>query len=500
MDSAIMILSGQKENVKAGELCKRFEHKVPSGADFFCPYCGQSVVPCSFGRGSVYAPHFKHKKNNPKARECDLYQSSGDSVAGIKSPLPVFLRPSQLDPQNFRMELGFRRPCEAIMRGLEAAGAEIVVESRRFPVRGSAFEHGMMKVDLAFPTTHLTGSVSYGRLPGSYEGVWTKPEDAEGVMFFSIAGDGTTGSRVRRGDALITGKEYYAVCDGSDFAAVRRQAPSFRAVGSCGRSLNVGRFFIEKSMIESSMTVDFFERKGFELVLSDPTPSVVWPPRLTSGGGSMPLFERSRPLVCVRDDSLPEGSPFVARAFGVRGETFFEYPSSTSGEGVLFAYLDPASHHRSVTSRRWGFASVELLPASTAPAGLEPTHLPLAPHYLVRLVGDETFEERRPKDGSWGSVAPEAEKVSKCGLRIIRKLAHPRWQAGQMGPEGLYVVFHVASSVLKSRPNAGGRVADDWRPATWKVASSRKEGRPSAAEEHRPKTMLKAATRKRAIS
>lgn len=499
MDSATMVLSGWKENVEAGELCRRFGQRIPFGADFFCRFCGQPVVPCSFGRGAVYAPHFKHKKNNPKARECDLYQSSGGLAAGLRSPLPVFLRPSQHDPQDFRMELGFRKPYEVIMRGLEAAGAEIVVEGRRFPVCGPAFERGIMRVDLASPTIHLSRSVSYERLPGSYEGVWTKPEDAEGVMFFLIAGDGTTGSRVRKGDALVTGNEYYAVCDRSNFDTVCRKAPSFRAVGSCGRSMNVGRFLVEESMLELPMTVDYFERKGFELVLGDPTPSVVWPPRLTSGGGSTPLFNRSRSLVCVREGLLPEGTPFITRAFGIHGEIVLECPSSTSGEGVLFAYLDPASHHRSVTSRRWGFASVELLPASTAPAGLEPSRLSLAPHGPVRLVGDETFEERRQGDGSWVPVAPGAEKATRNGFRIIRKLARPRWQAGQMGPEGLYDVAHVAPSVPKRRPDAGGRIVDDWRPATWKVASSRKEGRLPAAEHHRPKTMLKAATRKGAI-
>ncbi|PLS30914.1 hypothetical protein Uis1B_1203 [Bifidobacterium margollesii] len=277
---------------------------IPRGIHFVCPYCNRPVIPAAMGLRSpsrlpyAKSPHFKHRRNDEWARQCQLYQSGTSTVlydSIVPSLLMLLRRVQSRDHADaFRVEFSLRRRRLTFLKNVLSDDDVITVDGERHSLRYLTERRGRT-ITISHPLGDVESRILIPEKWWKYVG---SAENSRGVMLFSDA-FGTDGGRyLCKGAALHTGIDYYVVTD-------RRRGRELESIFDVSKL--AGRLIGESKTVVYRVRVsptshhrnrvdDWLGTYGYCLSDVDRSAQLVWPPSLRSFGVDEPLFRRSMPI------------------------------------------------------------------------------------------------------------------------------------------------------------------------------------------------------------
>lgn len=320
MDRAIVLEHGRETIVFAEEYASGYKKPYARATDFRCPCCHQRLF---FAEGKTQVPHFRHKKNNPRAKQCEWYVSAGmgGETLPVRVPPPLFIRQKVGMPGTFVIELGLKSPQEPPLFTLEKEGAVLSVANgmlrpKEYRVTAERFASGWLRVPLRvgrgfsfFDNVRLTHSER------KFAEVWGMPKPIEDVLFFSCDRQTLSGRRIGSSGRIAIDDSVLIVSEFdtsyfSDFFSDIEKVGHAQACSS--GSLNV---FIATV---GGASVDLLAKHEIVLTSRAEVPELLWPPALTSSGETRPLFSRSD---CLYRLKQPSGGPETHETPFVRSDT-----------------------------------------------------------------------------------------------------------------------------------------------------------------------------------
>ena len=250
---------------------------------FICPECGEPV----HLSGSKYSNFFSHYKKTDTSAECERrVDAISSSSLYQRMGLPIYLRCE--GKEYFRLYIGFRKISETLLRTAMESNAFAVLDGKvKYSIsdeRYSSRETSLIGIDY-IPMYGRNYVISY--LPGGIAPLLSESwsDYADGFSFdgaiFTVTGQG--GKKVRHGDTISCGTEYYWV---------RRQPvlPSYvpginmQKVGILG--LKDNKWYVYKGCFESSLLDSQYEtlcqylRNNLKVHLLEKKPEFLpmWPP------------------------------------------------------------------------------------------------------------------------------------------------------------------------------------------------------------------------------
>lgn len=301
MDGAIRLLqSAEPCFVSAEDIASQFHGLIPDTIHFVCPYCSRPVD--AFAMRNIVAhrsyqrdirsmkPHFRHHKNDERARHCPFYDGV-DAITDFHAdripPLPLFLRKSA---SSFVIELGIRYDPSRLAR---TSDEHIEIEGKPYPLSDFS-RHRSFKVRLENPSLSFTTLVS---LPNDDVASVGNIDDAKLLIFDDSFGtDG--GHRLAPGSSLHPERAYFVVTP----TTYPLNPPTGVDTGYAGTipsshgALTVYRIAFAAHGREWATVSDWLDSFGYELAAYERKAQCLWPPILQSSGADEPLFRYSIPM------------------------------------------------------------------------------------------------------------------------------------------------------------------------------------------------------------
>ncbi|MBT1166276.1 hypothetical protein [Bifidobacterium simiarum] len=305
MDNAIQLVrAADPRLVSAAEVDENFHGEIPDGVRFVCPYCNRPVVAAAMGSRGPYrrryakSPHFKHRKNDEWAQQCQLYQS-GTGAGFYNSIVPsllMFLRRVRGHGRAdaFRVEFSLRRRRLSFLRRALSDSDVITVDGERHSLRYLTERRGRT-ITLRRPLGDVESRIT---IPDRWRKYVGAPEDSRGVLMFSDAFGGNGGRYLHKGAAVHTGIDYYVV---TDPRRGRELESLFDVTKPVGRLIDedgtaVYRVRVSPTSRRHNRVDDWLGTYGYCLSDVDRSAQLVWPPSLRAFGIDEPLFRRSMPI------------------------------------------------------------------------------------------------------------------------------------------------------------------------------------------------------------
>lgn len=367
MEDALEVRKGKERLVSAFAVQSEFHGRTPWGVSYICPICRQPLIPAAMLPGSLQSPHFRHERNNERARECERFASAyGFFMAYQRAPMPMFIRKSRSQSGRFIVEAGFRKLDPWSFKTLESEGAVIAISQKRYRVTPQRFNGGLTKLPLEELSLSCGSSLRLVSTSLSLDATWGRLEDASHAMVFSRDVDSGQGKRFNKGDVLVFEADYYLLAPDRESDAIERAFPDSRRVGYAGSrttELNLAVFEITPSKANANWFAakQYLEGCGFEIADFGDTPELLWPPSLKSGGDIVPLFTYSRSIFEADLRSSDEGKLFIHTNASTADHVRDIPLKEAGGSGHGFAVLDDTANLSLVTTRNWIFSSAALL-------------------------------------------------------------------------------------------------------------------------------------------
>lgn len=411
MEKALKIQKEKEQLVSANEIQVEFHGKNPQGVSFICPLCRQPLFPAAMSSGNKQSPHFRHARNNERARECELYASSyGYSSTYQRVPMPMFIRRSQSENGHFIVEGGFRCLNKRRLDVLESEGAMLFIAQKKYRVTSQRFGAGLTKLPFGEVSLSCGSTV---RLVGSslnLNSTWGYPEDARRAMVFTRDAITNQGKRMKLGDAVPFETDLFLLAPEKENGAIHSAFTSSRRVGMAGNRTSTSRL----SVFEVRLTKNddrwelgrkYLEECGFKVNDSGDVPELIWPPSMVSNGDILPLFQRTR-CVFTADMSSPKDTClYVHTNADTAGQVKTVLLRRSDGKEKGFAILKNTAKLSFVTTRNWVFSTAVLLHPSDFDANECLHDLNLAPrasfdsgHWILELAcSDEVLGYSKDK-------------------------------------------------------------------------------------------------------
>lgn len=251
---------------------------------FFCPECGEQVFWRS--SGGSHPCQFYHKTKTDNAPECDKrVDGRSDLYLYERVGLPLYL--TRITTNEFQLNVGFPAIGAAALEIARKHNGKVTIScdnrSREIPVNQTNFlADSMTLVPIKFvPTSERNYQINYSGVYHTNR-KWADYSDgfALGGGVFTCGENG--GKKVRRGDSISPGKEYYLVANYLDRTYPEIQ---YSAVGTI--SLNSKAYTVYTMRVDVSVDNEFrytqinhhiHNRYGLWLLETVPEIIPIWPP------------------------------------------------------------------------------------------------------------------------------------------------------------------------------------------------------------------------------
>ena len=363
----MQILKGKEILVSARGVQSEFRGIPPRGIRYICPLCRQPLFPAAMSLGGKQSPHFRHERNNERARKCELYASSfGYFSTYQRIPMPMFIKKSRAREESYDIEGGFRRLSESVLAELEHEGASLEMGQKRYKITAQRFKEGLTKLPFERASLKWGSSVRLINSSLDLDQTWGRPEDAKRAMIFTRDDCSNRGKRVKMGDPLVFGSDYYLVAPKCETSAIMEAFPESRRVGSAGScmpfpSLEVFEITLVKESSAWTKAQVFLEDCDFKVAEVGETPQLIWPPSLASEGDLLPLFNDSPCLFKASAQSAADGKLFVHTTTDSDERVRTVTLKKSGTKGFAYAILKNAASLSFVTTRNWVFSAAVLL-------------------------------------------------------------------------------------------------------------------------------------------
>jgi hypothetical protein len=299
MDKAIKYSrNGDSECVRARDLQARYPgSNIPEYFSFLCPNCQRRVIPVAFQKGSRTSPYFRHESNDEEAQNCENYQSglSGKPCKPRRPSLPIFLRKSRDNPNEFFLEIGIWRSGELFRQQLQKSNGFILIEEKKH--RLSKLANPQQRPFIPNPQLTLSTHISV-QATEEIRQVIGNVEDAKNLFIFDDAFGQNGGHRISEEEQIQTGKYYYLV---SPTKIHNTLVKIFGPIVPIGKVPSNSEDF-EVSGIRIDPEIEGHKRSllaslGFILIDHNPSAQLIWPPAITdSYGAQNRLFSHSQTI------------------------------------------------------------------------------------------------------------------------------------------------------------------------------------------------------------
>lgn len=399
MEKALIVQRGKERLVSAIEMQLELHGRDPYGVRFICPLCRQPLFPAAMSPKSKQSPHFRHARNNTKARECELFASShGYYSTYQRMPMPMFIRKSRSRNGAYTIEGGFRSLDKRKLEKLEHEGAVLIIGQKKYRITFQRFGAGLIK--LPFEEVSLNCGSAVRLVDSSLDlySTWGYPEDAHRAMVFARDAITDQGKRVKLGDSVPIETDLFLLAPERESSSIRSAFTNVCRVGTAGNrmstsSLSVFTVRLTKDDDRWKLGQKYLEECGFTIKDSGDTPELIWPPSMVSNGDILPLFQRTR-CVFTADMNSPEDTClYVHTNADTAGQVKTVPLRKSNGKEKGFAILKNAAKLSFVTTRNWVFSTAALLHPSDFDANEWLHGLNLAPrvsfdsgHWVLELA------------------------------------------------------------------------------------------------------------------
>lgn len=311
MDKAVVMVDGTEAVMSAGKFkAVGLDQTSSFCVRAYCPCCRQ---PVDFFAGEHQSPHFRHTKNNPWARWCELFsQNRGGGEAQYDLiPPPLFIKQSPNDSVSFIVELGLKRIRDSLLATLEAEGAVLVVNDdpngrrREFHVTKERFGVGMFKIPIHLAQNFSFSGIRLVHTAKRFWDVWGIPSGIGSSVVFRCDEGTVSGRRVEDWGHVAVGDQLI-IASTMDVCALRRSFPDLEEVGATASRLGGKGLRVYLGTVNECSSA-FLEELLISIRPADDIPVILWPPALQSTGEVVPLFSESDCLFRVRATSESDG-------------------------------------------------------------------------------------------------------------------------------------------------------------------------------------------------
>ena len=306
MRAALIASRDATFQIDAERFLRDFNGKRPPSSRMLCPLCHQDV---SFVPGDKVIPYFRHKKNNPRAHACELYESGvGQKTPGERMSIPVVLRVDSDGKYRVFAEL---RPLGSHLYDCARKGSVLIAGSKRYLIKLGRFEpRKMTEVEVGIRSLEDIGNIRVEKAPGGFGDYFGKTSCSSDCAVFSIA-DGSSSKLLHPGDFVYGNEEYYLVAEHNYMTRVRKYFRSVEQIGNIAGapSLVVTRvqFSFEKNGLRPAAS-QWLSNHEWVWGFAPATPEIVWPPVAVSRGVSEMLFSSNTAMVMRPAQGIPDES------------------------------------------------------------------------------------------------------------------------------------------------------------------------------------------------
>lgn len=368
MDKAVVIANAEETVMTASEFnssgCRRLS---PYVARTYCPCCRQPVY---FAAGKFQAPHFRHQKDNPRAKWCELFSQNrggNNSQYDLISP-PLFIRQEIGHPGSFVVELGLKRIKDTLLATLESEGATLVVDDdpnarkRKYRISKERFGGGMTKIRINLSPNYSFTGIRLVNSSKSFWDVWGAPCEIGNSVVFLCDRDTLSGRRVEEWGCVTVG-DTVIIASIVDQRALKQSFPGIEEVGYLASRFGRSGFHVYFATVSQAASA-FLEGLSIDLRQIDSVPEILWPPSLLSTGEAIPLFSESYCLYKVRSssgDSVRINSKLYAHIKTDVKRSSAAPLEKTFGTGWTTAAIRPVADVCFLSTRDWAFSNVILV-------------------------------------------------------------------------------------------------------------------------------------------
>lgn len=366
MEKALKIQTGKEELVSAADIQREFHGIAPRDIRFICPICRQPLFPAAMTPKGKQAPHFRHERNNKRARDCELYASRyGCFSTYQRMPMLMFIRRSRTCRDKFIVEVGFRKLDRALFSQLEREGAKVSIGQKRYNVTTQRFGTGLTKLPLEEISLRWGASIALVDSSFDLNSTWGYPEDAKRAMVFSRDVDTDQGKRLNIGDTIPFESNLFLLSPDANSESIRRAFTGAHKVGIAGRrstlkGLSVYEVKFTKDDVKWQLGKAYLEECGFEVADVGSTPRIIWPPALMASGDLIPLYKSSKYIFETNAASAKDDKLYIHTSADT-ADHVRTVPLRRAGDGCGFAVFTNIAHLSYVTARDWVSSSAVLL-------------------------------------------------------------------------------------------------------------------------------------------
>lgn len=355
MDRAIVLENGRETIVFAEEYASGRMKAYARATVFRCPCCRQRLF---FAEGKTQVPHFRHEKNNPHAKQCELYVagSMGGTTPYTRVPPPLFIRQKVGAPGKFIVELGLKRPPDSLLASLEREGAVLSVANgmlrpREYKLTADCFASGWRKVPLRVGRGFsFSKDVRLTHSGEEFAAIWGMPEPIEDALFFSCDPQTLSGRRIGRLGRIAIG-DSVLVASQLELDHFAGRFPDVEKVGEA-RACDSGSLNVFLATADGA-SAGMLEKYGVSLISRGDAPELLWPPALTSSGEARPLFSRSDYLYRVKQPNDGTGDRETLCAH-TDTSVVAQQLEQTCGKQWMSACVRLNSDVTFISAREWG--------------------------------------------------------------------------------------------------------------------------------------------------
>lgn len=399
MYRAIVVCGSDEKNVTAEKYktegyCYQSDYTTRT----YCPMCHQPVI---FAHGQFQSPHFRHARNNPVARWCELYSSNRGYCAQYERiPSPLFIRQRRGSEGVFVIELGLKRIRDSVLVGLEAEHAKLIVSDARpqnskYDVSRERFGYGEYRIPIVLKKGYSAVQIRLVNTKKKFNDVWGGLSPIRDEVVFLCDRDSLSGRRVESWGHVAFGDSLLIV-SASSLEKLRPSFPDIEWLGSCESIAPRDAPSVYLATVRDEAT-EFLERHQLGLRRLDDTPEILWPPSLTSMGETIPLFEKSSCAFKVRASNDERGHLRTRLYTHCRSDvrqSSTEAMERTYGAHWMLASVPPLSDIRFLSTRDWIFSNAILLGFREDELDRRLNGAKRAPRIEVSAPGTYTVEAR----------------------------------------------------------------------------------------------------------
>lgn len=299
MDQALLVSKTATRQVDAKEFSKAYRN-LYADFDLLCPVCRQAVY---FAEGRVQNPHFRHDRDNSRARQCELYAANYGRQTPIEQmPIPLLLK--RVGSDTYRVFASLRPLEKRQLQQFSRVNAMLVVGTRRYAISRERFSAGRVCIlEMGVESLGDFGKVEIQGAPTGLDSYWGKASKPKDSAVFTCDNEDTKGRLLRSGDFVFRGMFYLIVSDVNSIRIIQERLRGTKVIGRIDGSealIVLKTQFASQGMQPDVWTTAWLKEHDLAIGSLPETPEVLWPPSASSRGVSELLFSRGDAFIIKR--------------------------------------------------------------------------------------------------------------------------------------------------------------------------------------------------------